>query len=151
MVVGVQVGRRAAHELLEARELRLQDGAVGVLVGSVGFRPVRFALKARVEANAEGWSLAYQTGRLLAARHAGHKAGAGDDAPMVSLDDSPVHPGAGAQVVRVHDQVSHLASIAGEDGLEAVEPGVDLRQLLEPPVLPPGGSQGRLREATRVA
>src|SRR5437867_1597919 len=39
---------------------------------------------------------------------------------------------------------------AGEDGLEAIEPGLDLRQLLEPPAVPPRGSQRGLREAACV-
>ena len=66
-----------------------------------------------VQAHAQLGMCARVGGRLLGARPIDHQAGAGDDAPLVRLDDPAVDARAEAEVVGVDDHVLrglHLAS-----------------------------------------
>ena len=116
VVVRVQMRRPAAHELREANELCFQRRPAGGRIGEVGGRLPLSVAEPHVEADAERRALAGQAGCLLAARHFHHQAGAGDDAPPLSFHNAAIHPGAGAEVVGVDDQILHRPPSAASAG-----------------------------------
>src|SRR5262245_1391404 len=107
VVMHVEMARRAAHQLVEARELAPERCGPAVLD----------RVHVEVQAHAERGRGACQPGRLLAPGGIDHQARAAQDPVPMGFEDAAVDPPARAEVVAVHDQALHRT--AGRTGPSA--------------------------------
>ena len=103
VVVGIEMGSRAAEQLFEPSQLRVQSSAEPTRIGVCA----QFASDIGVQAHAQTRRAAAQLRCLPAGRRVHQQARARQDAALVRFDDAAIDPAARAKVIGVDDQIFH--------------------------------------------
>jgi len=109
--VGIHsAGDRSGGELFETVAKMSRRGERGKLVGAKNGLAIDqndVATDAQIRRARDQFSCFSE---CLAVRH---QRGRGHDAVRVGLDDGAIHTGSESEIIRVHDQTPHVASLAG--------------------------------------